>query len=239
MVADLRAAVGFLTTLPVRYPEGRKAGYAFAYFPLVGLLIGGLLCLLALLPWPAPGLRAFAVLVLWVMITGGLHLDGFGDACDGLLATTTPARRLEIMKDPHAGSWAVIGLVLLLLGKWLLIAQVQPLWLMLPPVMGRWAMTLAAYHFSYARTTGLGAFFREGFGRSQWIAAGLTTLVVLLIAAGALHVRLLALALLPPLTVALVGRWAAARLGGGLTGDVYGALCELTELFSLAWLSSL
>jgi adenosylcobinamide-GDP ribazoletransferase len=236
MIADLRAAFAFLTVVPVGYSAGRQPGYAFAYFPLVGLLIGLALCLCAMLPWPGAGVRAFVVLVLWVILTGGLHLDGFGDACDGLLATTTSDRRLEIMKDPRTGSWAVVSLVLLLLGKWLLIAETPPLWLLGPPIVARWSMVLAAYHFPYARTTGLGGYFRAGLGRAQWLAAGLLTFALLLGAAWLIQLRLLSLLLIAPLTVVLVGRWAAARLGGGLTGDVYGALCELTELCSLLWL---
>jgi adenosylcobinamide-GDP ribazoletransferase len=192
--------------------------------------------LIAALPWPTPEARAFVVLLLWVVITGGLHLDGFGDACDGLLATTSPEQRLEIMKDPRTGSWAVVGLVLLLLGKWVLITPVEPRWLLAPPVVARWAMVLAAYHFPYARTTGIGGYFRDGLGRAQWLAAGLTTALLLILAAGLIEPGLLVLGLIPVLTVALFGRWAAARLGGALTGDVYGAIGELSELLALFWL---
>jgi adenosylcobinamide-GDP ribazoletransferase len=232
-MADLRAALALLTTLPTRYPDGRKPGYAFAYFPLVGLLIGGALWVSAALPWPTPAVRAFVVLVVWVAITGGLHLDGFADACDGLFATTTPERRLEIMKDPRCGSWAVIGLVLLLLGKWLLITAVEPRWLLGPPVVARWAMVLAAYHFPYARTTGIGGYFREGLGRRQWLAAGLSTILLLILAGWWIKPSMLALALVPLIAVFGFGRWAAARLGGGLTGDVYGAIGELSEWIGL------
>ena len=123
MWADVRRAFTFLTILPLGWVEGRKAGWAFAAFPLVGLMIGGLLALIAYFSPFKSELTAFLVLLAWVILTGGLHLDGFGDSCDGLLATVDPARRLEIMKDPRAGSWAVIGLVLLLLGKWLSIPQ--------------------------------------------------------------------------------------------------------------------
>jgi adenosylcobinamide-GDP ribazoletransferase len=236
MIADLRAALAFLTILPVGYPEGRKPGQAFAYFPLVGLLLGSLLWLCAAIPWPTPEVRAFVVLACWVVLTGGLHLDGFGDACDGLFATTTPARRLEIMQDPRTGSWAVVGLVVLLLGKWVLIKELPAAWLIGPPLAGRWALVLAAYGLPYARATGLGGYFREGLGEAQWAVAATLAVGLLVVAAGLIELRLLGLVLIPPLTVVLVGRWAAGRLGGGLTGDVYGTLCEVTELFSLAWL---
>lgn len=238
VIGDLRVAVGFLTVLPVGQVAGRKPGYAFAWFPLVGLAIG-------LLLWGAatvtpPALAGYVVVLLWVIVTGGLHLDGCGDACDGLLATTTPARRLEIMKDPRTGTWAVAGLILLLLGKWVAVGQVAPLLLLVAPVAGRWSMVAAAAAFPYARTSGLGGYFRDGLGRRQVLIASVTALLVIGGAAWFDPRALLAL-IVAPLLVFAGGRWAAARLGGGLTGDVYGALCELTELLLLlgcVWLGA-
>ncbi len=228
MWADLRAAFAFLTILPVGYSEGRKPGYAFAYFPLVGLGIGLALALVAGLPFFSRDLVAFLTLLTWVVLTGGLHLDGFGDSCDGLIATVSVERRLEIMKDPRTGTWAVVGLALLLLGKWLALREIPASWLLLPPVLGRAVMTLAAYHFPYARSGGLGGYFRDGLGRAQVrVALAFTLMIVIAIGAGV--DRRLGLAPLVALPVLLLARWAAGRLGGGLTGDVYGALCEFTE----------
>jgi adenosylcobinamide-GDP ribazoletransferase len=229
MWVDLLGAFAFLTILPIKYTSSEKPGRIFAYFPLVGLLIGAAVSLVASITFLPRDVVAFMTLTGWVGLTGALHLDGFGDSCDGLLATVTPERRLEIMKDPRAGAYAVVGLVLLLLGKWVALREVAPLLLILPPVMGRWAMVLAAYAFPYARSSGMGGYFREGFGRAQVLFATIITCVVAL-AFGWPRLLILVIA---PLTVAFVGRWAASRLGGGLTGDVYGALCELTELLCL------
>jgi len=110
--------------------------------------------------------RALLILLAWVVLTGGLHLDGLADSCDGLLATTTPEKRLDIMKDPRAGSWAVVGVVLLLLGK-LLLRESAPVALLIAPVAGRWMLTAAAWGYPYARSTGLGAWFKDGLGRPQ------------------------------------------------------------------------
>ena len=133
------------------------------------------------------------------------------------------------MKDSRAGSWAVVGLILLLLGKWIALQSVEPVLLILPPVMGRWAMVLAAGSFPYARTSGVGGFFRTGFGRTQLAVATASALVI----AGSFSWPVVLVALAAPVTVLVVGTWAARRLGGGLTGDVYGALGELTELVCL------
>ncbi|MCZ7544730.1 MAG: adenosylcobinamide-GDP ribazoletransferase [Anaerolineae bacterium] len=239
MLDDVRRAFAFLTVLPVGSPEGGQPGRAFAYFPLVGLAIGLAVGLVASVMALPPGVTAFLALAVWVALTGGLHLDGFGDACDGLFAAVAPARRLEIMKDARAGSWAVVGLALLLLGKWSALGAVTPLLLVLPAGDGALGddgggvcLSLCAPLRDWGllpRGAGPGAGrggdadrarCRRGGGRARagWAAA-------------------LAAAAVGPLVALLAGRWAAGRLGGGLTGDVYGALCELTELACLIVLS--
>ncbi len=232
---DAASAFAFLTVLPSRWFTSEKPGRIFAWFPLVGLAIGVLLAGLASMTFLPPDVRRFITLAVWVGLTGGLHLDGFADSCDGLLATTTPERRLEIMKDPRAGSWAVAGVALLLVGKWAALGSIAPAWLIAAPVVGRWTMALAVYAFPNARPGGMGAHMRVGLGRPQIIAATLAAVIVVmalgwpaLIALGAALGALV-----------LMGRWAAGRLGGGLTGDVYGALCELAELVCLLTLAML
>lgn len=232
MINDLRTAFSFLTILPVGAAETAQPGRSFAYFPLVGLAIGGMLfaCASLLKGQTAPEIQAFIVLALWVVLTGGLHLDGFADSCDGLLVTTEPARRLEIMKDPHIGSWALIGVVLLLLGKWSALQIIDPVVLLIAPVLGRWGMVVAAYTFPYARATGVGGYFRNGLGRPQMMAASAMSMVIVAVVVFFTRPQVVLAILLPPVIVYVIGKWAAARLGGGLTGDVYGALCELVEL---------
>jgi len=224
---DIRSAFSFLTILPLGFPEGRKTGWSMAWYPLVGLFIGGALMGVAIVSPFASGLTALLVLFTWVFITGGLHLDGFGDSCDGLLATVPAERRLDIMKDPRTGSWAVIGLILLLLAKWQAIQHVPLELLILPPVLGRWAMVLAVYSFPYARKEGIGSFFRDGLTIQQVVIATLITFVI------ASHFDFATLMISVFCFTWLLGKWSASRLGGGITGDVYGAICELTELLCL------
>jgi adenosylcobinamide-GDP ribazoletransferase len=238
MWTDLVNALAFLTVLPVKFTVTSPAGRLLAWAPLVGLVIGGLVGAAALLP-VRPELRALTTLALWIGLTGGLHLDGFADSCDGLLATVNPQRRLEIMRDPHTGSWAVIGLILLLLGKWSAILDVAPAALILIPAIGRWAMVLAAYYFSPARPSGAAVHFREGLGLAQVAIATCITALASLAAGVFIRWEVGVMFFVAPACVWLVGGWAARRLGGGLTGDVYGALCELTEVLCLTLLSVL
>ena len=237
MLTDFVRAVGLLTIVPAwRGEDARPLGRSFAWYPLVGLVIGVGLVLLAQLP-VAPSVGAFIVLVAWVGVTGGLHIDGLGDACDGLLATVTPARRLEIMKDPRAGSWAVLGITLLLLGKFVALSTVYGhtaavAVLLAAPVAGRWGMVFAAYRFPPARPDGMGARFRKGLGRRELVIGTITLLAVIVLAVWMAPQALIVVPIAILLPLAL-GGWAARRLGGGLTGDTYGALCELVELVSL------
>src|SRR3972149_12177437 len=102
-------ALGFLTILPtpksVSIKQG-EFGNSATWFPFVGLLIGTLVALAYFgFHFVLPSLLSSALCVaLWVWLTGGLHLDGLADCCDGLLNASTPERRLEIMKDPHVGT---------------------------------------------------------------------------------------------------------------------------------------
>ncbi|PJF30362.1 MAG: adenosylcobinamide-GDP ribazoletransferase [Candidatus Thermofonsia Clade 1 bacterium] len=241
MLSDFKRALRFLTILPVdidETEEARPMGYASAYFTLIGVLFGGIGALVMSLQLFDARTRAFLVLLVWSVLSGGLHLDGFADSCDGLLATTTPERRLEIMKDPRTGTRAVVGLVLLLLGKWLLLIGLPPLWIVLPPVLGRLAMVWLAAQYLSARPEGLGAAFRTGLGRDQVLVATLIG-ALCLFAVMLSDWRVMVSALSLPIVVLAFGRFAASRLGGGLTGDTYGAGCELTEWLCLLLLNLL
>lgn len=235
MLADVRAAFAFLTTLPLSHPGGRSPGRSFAYFPLVGLTIG--IALTAVSHW-APfdrDLNAFCALLLWVALTGGLHLDGFSDCCDALFVCAPPETRRRILKDPRVGAWGAVGLCLLLLGKWLALRAVPPEYIVLAPVLGRWALVIAAARFPSVNEAegSMGATWREGLGKRQLLIASATVLLLVT------QPEIAALCLLIVAASVGSGSWAARRLGGGISGDVYGAICEICELLcllALVWL---
>lgn len=239
---DLLRALSLLTILPVRpdWDDDAPPGRAMALYPLVGLGIGGLLAgLAALLSWVAPdtglspSLRAMLLLIAWVAITGGLHLDGWGDACDALLSAVGREQRLEILRDPRLGSFGVVGLTLLLLLKFVALQAsfgIAPL--ILAPTIGRWSVVLAAWRWPVARPGGMGDRFRQGIGWRHVAIATLTTMAVA-IAAGISGGIAIMVALV---TMIALASFAAQRLGG-LTGDIYGAIIEgveATVLVSLA-----
>jgi adenosylcobinamide-GDP ribazoletransferase len=228
-----------LSSLPLPFAPKELAsslGRAAGWFPLVGLVFGLTLAgigwvLYAFLP---VGIAAALILVIWVALTGMLHLDGFMDSCDGLLPPRKPARRLEIMKDSRVGAFGVVGGVLLLLLKYnallaLPAAQRLPA-LIVAPTLARGAMTWAMARYPLARSGGMGKLFTEGLGHAQILLATAIMLTVLLgMMAWPMGLALLAATWL---ITALLARLAMSRIHG-LTGDVYGAICEAVETVTL------
>jgi len=240
---SLRLAFSFLTTLPVTLPGAPvpgDLGRAAAWYPLVGLVIGGLVALAKtglerIFP---PLLAAGLVVAVWAFLTGGLHLDGLADSCDGLLSSAPRERRLEIMRDPRLGAFGGAGLALHLMLKvfavYSLPSDTAVGGILLAAVAARW-LILPAGRQPAARADGLGADLAQGLGRSTWLLAALLPLAL---AALVGWVGVLGL-ILAHLTAWAVFRLARSRLGG-LTGDVFGLLVELAELtvllaFSLRW----
>ena len=117
------AALQFLTSIPVpwrREVSPEALGRSTAYFPVVGLIIG---LILAVLNWLLshilpPAVVNALLLVALVVITGALHLDGLADTCDGIAGHKPVEDRWRVMRDSHTGAFGVIGVVLVLLVKY-------------------------------------------------------------------------------------------------------------------------
>jgi adenosylcobinamide-GDP ribazoletransferase len=236
-VAALSAAVQFLLISPafIRRPfTPAELGAAVGFYPLVGLILGGLLVGLDWLSgWLFPPLlRSAIVLTGWVLLTGALHLDGFLDACDGLLGGFTPDRRLEIMRDERVGAYALSGGILLLLIQLSALSALDGARLaalFLAPVLGRWGIALALIAFPYTRASGLGRQIKDN---ARWLQAALATafaVIVILSAAWLYNPWAIVAALIAALITWLaVTRFTIKRIPG-LTGDIYGATNLLIE----------
>ena len=228
-------AFQFLTRLPVPRVdvEPQELARTAVWFPVVGLVIGVVLALAMLLgAMISPWIAALAGLLVWVWITGGLHLDGLADVSDALGAAHGDRERFhEVLKDPHVGSFGVIALVLQLLAKLVLLAQlpagvVVPALLLLP-AWARWGpmvWTLTVPPLS----EGLGSRFRDG---QDWRPAAGYAAVLALASVWLAPLLLAALAIVP-----LIALYWRRRLGG-MTGDCHGASVEVTETLLLACLA--
>jgi adenosylcobinamide-GDP ribazoletransferase len=219
-------ALQFYTRLPLSRLTQTDADFAASmrWIPAVGLVIGAILCLGATVgarldSW----VGALAALVLWVLVTGALHLDGLGDIADAAgAAHKDPERLRAVLADPHVGSFAVVAIALQLAAKLVLIhallGEAPSLALLLVPFAARigplaWARWLPTLH------QGLGSRFRDAVrpvDLALWAAA--------LLAAAWFLPGLLA----TPVFVALWA-WYMRRTLGGISGDGHGAGIELVE----------
>jgi adenosylcobinamide-GDP ribazoletransferase len=228
-------ALRFLTVLPTlvarRPPEPADFGRSDAFFPLVGLALGAILAGLDIVLRPYVHEAVLNVLLVASLagLTGALHLDGVIDTFDGLFAGTGREQRLAIMRDPRAGSYGVVAVVLLLACKLAALGALPPATraaaLMLAPCLGRWGIVLTTFTFAYARPEGMGRSFKDSIRLRHVIVAGMIALVAAGIIGGITGVILW---MVVGWLVLAGGRAISASLGG-VTGDSYGAICELTE----------
>lgn len=231
----LLIALQLLTRIPLPFAvdyRDRELGRSALFYPLVGLILGAVLVTLAWLLRQAPtGVAAALLLTAWVVLTGGLHLDGLADCSDAWIGGHGDRERsLRIMKDPAAGPMAVIALVLLLLVKWSALSAVlsDRNWLALVtiPMLGRSAILWLMASMPYVSPQGLAARVLQQFPLS---AARPVIAISGLLAWASLGWRGV---LASGLMLLLIRQLAMRRLGGA-TGDVYGAAVELCEATAL------
>lgn len=232
----LLLAIQFLTRLPtpaLSSPTSEDWGRSALVYPLVGLLLGLILAgLQFIVSASEPLLQAALLLAAWVLLTGGLHLDGLADSADAWVGGHGDRlRTLEIMKDPRSGPAAVAVVVLVLLLKFVALTVLLQahVWvvLLLAPLLGRTALLGMLLSAPYVRAGGLGAAIAGHLPRKA------AFLLLLATALGAGFVPHGWKALLAVLLVGwLLRRAFLARLGG-VTGDTLGATVELAEAAAL------
>ena len=239
------AATAFLTRIPVP----RRADFSLddvarsqPWFPAVGLLIGAFLLAVdrvANRALPDPSVDVIVVVTL-IVITGALHLDGLADAADGLFGAHTPERRLAIMHDVHAGTYAIVAIVS--------VARPQVGWphrhSVVRPCRGLAARAVRRSfrhgvrhrRVSHTRVAPAWAMV-SGNAHGRWASRSAVRLLVaaaiVLLGAGGILVVLIGGA------CAIAFGLLCQRLVGGLTGDLYGATVEITEASTFLFIAAL
>lgn len=232
----LLIAIQFLTIFPISIDaQEREFGEATMFFPIVGLLLGlGLVGTykFSIKFFSAPAAAVFVV-VAESVLTSALHLDGFIDTVDALASGKDGPTILSIFKDPHVGAKGVTAVILLLMVKAGLIAEMSIhnicSVLLVMPVLGRWLQVWAMALFPYIRKNGLATSFVSGLRQGHLISA---TLVSILIAIFLLGFP----GFLSLVTCCVVTHFLGVLLSrrlGGLVGDIYGAFCEFGEVLFL------
>lgn len=235
----LRAALAFLTRLPVGRLDAADFAQAPSWFAAAGLVVGGSCAAFALLAqalWP-PVIAAGLAVMLGLLITGALHEDGLADTADGLGSGRPAERALEIMRDSRIGSFGALALFLGVGGRIAALAAIAGAGMLSMPValvaghaVSRALMAAMFRRGRYLRASGAGTGMEAPLG-----LAGVAALV----GAAVLGLAAPALALGPGaalaglagavLGLAAIWSWAQRRLGG-ITGDILGAAQQAAEL---------
>ena len=232
MITTFLLALQFLTRIPIPINfvvTGKQWGKTVLFYPLVGLIIGCFLALIIiLLPENSINLQAAIILTFWVLITGGLHLDGLADCADAWAGSlNNPQRSLEIMKDPRSGAIAVVTLILVLLLKWVALSELLQQQeflsqLIIIPVLGRCAILGLMLSTHYVNRDGLGEKLNAYLPKAATIAI---LLISMMIGFYIMGYQSLIFAVLIIFSI----RFLSQQRLGGVTGDVYGASVELVE----------
>ena len=237
---DFLSAVQFLTRFPVPSQPYRPDSLARAvkFFPFIGLLVGvGAAALnFLLVPHLSKLPIAFLLVLYLILITGCLHEDGLADAADGFGGGRDREHILQIMRDSHIGVYGAAALILSVVGRVILLSAISPqqiaAYLISAHVLCRWTMLPLSYFLPAARPPapnyidGQGARIAQLTTRGTLVAG---TLVSFAIVVFALRSRSLA-PILVAFAVTLCSALYYKRRILGVTGDCFGATCQLTEI---------
>lgn len=222
-------------------------GESVRYFPAVGAILG-IICavvtgiLNSFTEGNVPLFTGAFSFALMIILTGGIHCDGLMDSADGLFSGRERDKMLEIMKDSRAGSFGVLSMILVAaidVSSLAELAKVSTWWLCTAiysaPIIGRLMMVITIGMFPYARAEGMGKAFALFTTRQTILFASLETLLLLLPLCFVSIIFFLCAvsAILMTFVITwLVASFATAKLGG-VTGDIYGAVTMMAEMFAL------
>ncbi|HTA67419.1 MAG TPA: adenosylcobinamide-GDP ribazoletransferase [Bryobacteraceae bacterium] len=244
MIRQLAVAVAFLTRVPMPSRlvfDAKDVGRSARWFPLVGLMIGGILVAalqLFTLVFP-PLVTAFLIAAVDALLTGALHLDGLADSMDGFGGGRTREDVLRIMRDHAIGTYGAVALVLVVGIKAATLAALierhsAASWVAFMPMLGRWPVVLLSATQPYARRSDQegappGGAVSDFVGRVELVVASATALPIAFLLA---QWRGVAAAFLV-LAVSWLWGWYCRLRIGGITGDTLGASVEISEALVL------
>ncbi|WP_206460297.1 adenosylcobinamide-GDP ribazoletransferase [Anaerovorax sp. IOR16] len=220
--------MAFFTRLPVPYVEYTEERYlkGLELIPLLGILMGGILYGLSFFHLIFdPQVVSMILLGGYIVLTGGLHLDGLADTCDGIFSGRERDRMLEIMKDSHVGSFGVLSMIFFVAFYMVMYGRIPYESLLVLPVVGKSAPLISASFAEYVRPSGMGKLLVDNCGKVELFMAIFVPTVVA--------------ALLNPWYLIAVGVAIVSvilstnhlkKVLGGITGDTMGMVCELSQM---------
>lgn len=234
LIRSFFIALQFLTRFPVRLatqPDEKELGYSLFFYPFVGLIIGAILVAVGwLLNGTPPFVMAALLITIWILLTGGLHLDGLADSADAWIGGIGDREKtLAIMKDPNCGPAGVVAIMLIILLKFAalysLIITLEWIAGLLVIILSRMLVPLLFLTTPYVRNNGLGSALAMHQPRQLNILMVISTIALILLFTGTSYLELIIAAI----TSFLIVRYAMLQRIGGMTGDTVGALIEVTE----------
>jgi adenosylcobinamide-GDP ribazoletransferase len=246
MLKNFITALQFLTIVTVKKDQDVAEGdlaKSMVYFPLVGFLIGFLLVnadkAFTLIALPQP-IATLLLIIISVIITRAIHIDGLADTLDGLMGGSNHSSRLAIMKDSRLGTAGALGIFFVLFMKYLCLNSLFESdrigALLVAPVVARWAQTLMVFNAEYGRERGMGKAFvghlrSSGLAATSALAICLSAFVVVRLDARSIVLFFILICGVVLLTY--LGKRYLVRKLGGVTGDAIGAMNELNEVLVL------
>ncbi|OHD36588.1 MAG: cobalamin 5'-phosphate synthase [Spirochaetes bacterium GWF1_31_7] len=235
----------FLTTIPLPFNTGIDTNFhkSAVYFPVVGLILGLIYAGSAffLNRIIEPALLSVIIVFIQVIMTGGLHIDGFGDTADGLFSYRDRERILEIMKDPRLGTNGFIGIFFLLTFKIILTYYILihslVLYIVFMPVFGRFAQICTGFISKPAKENGMGNIFIGKISKGLFTATCTITIIILTIISFSFKCSYMAIFIFIPFmafSIILIRQFVYKKING-LTGDVLGAISESIEVIFLSY----
>lgn len=231
----INLALQFTTRLPgwpIKDYSEKELGQSGVFFPLIGLLVGTILYLEFLM---FDGVNIVTTVILLVIseiiISGGLHLDGFMDTMDGVMSGASGERMLTIMADSNVGAHSVSMLFVLILSKIALLVEVlpqEPIVIFLLPFVGRMSMLLSIIIFPYPKKSGIGIIYKEHLNTVYVILTIILSLSLIIFVSLYTFIA----TLLSIISIFYFAKKIVVKIGG-LTGDVYGAIEEMSKVFFL------
>ena len=242
LIRSIAIAFSCFSAIPmpqVQWSE-KNMRYMMAAFPLVGVVVG-ISCWLWHLVCLSLGMgfimHAIGLVLIPMAISGGIHMDGFADVVDALSSHATPEKKREILKDPHIGAFAAMGIACYLLAEVALVCEIDALSLPIAcamPVVSRCLCGFAAVHAHTSSGKGMMASI-GGAASSRGVTL---VLVALLALASGFMVWQNAIAGIAAITLAVLVLLAVLHMArkefGGMSGDLLGFYVQVSELTMLA-----
>ena len=202
--------------------------------PIMGVIFGAFWLMffhvLGMLAGLSPLLRGFVMMIATLTLTGGLHLDGLMDTCDAVFSYRDRETRLKILSDTHAGSFAVMACVIILMAKTLLFSEllarnINDCSLCFIPVYSRLGMGILLNNLPFAKSNGLAFFLGSSRNRRD------NFLLAIMFAA----LSIVSMKIIPAMMIlcVILHVLICVKIFGGITGDLLGAFVEASEVIML------